>query len=185
MSVQTDQRPEIDLASAASFADGHPWHQYAWLRQNVPVYWHDEDDGPGFWAVTRYDDVRRISRQPKLFSSYARGVMMPESDELALAAQRQMMLTMDPPQHDRFKLLVSRGFTPKNAQLLRHRIQERMQPAHLRVEDLGKLCRRLVLDVAILDHTCCVIRPRTGPCAGRTSSSRAATAAPSRTSTER
>ena len=124
MSAPTDQRPDIDLASAASFAHGHPWDQYAWLRQNVPVYWHDEDDGPGFWAVTRYDDVRRISRQPKLFSSYAGGVMMPESDDLALAAQRQMMLSMDPPQHDRFKLLVSRGFTPKNAQLLRARIQE-------------------------------------------------------------
>jgi cytochrome P450 len=39
-------------------------------------------------------------------------------------AQRLMMLSMDPPQHDRFKLLVSRGFTPKNAPLLRPRIEE-------------------------------------------------------------
>ena len=35
-----------------------------------------------------------------------------------------MMLNMDPPQHDRFKMLVSRGFTPKNAELLRDRIGE-------------------------------------------------------------
>ena len=35
-----------------------------------------------------------------------------------------MMLVMDPPQHDRFKLLVSRGFTPKAAQSLRGRIEE-------------------------------------------------------------
>jgi cytochrome P450 len=35
-----------------------------------------------------------------------------------------MMLTMDPPQHDRFKLLVSRGFTPRNAQLLTERVAE-------------------------------------------------------------
>lgn len=124
MSATTDQRPDIDLASASAFAHGHPWEQYAWLRQHAPVYWHDEVEGPGFWAVTRYEDVRRISRQPKVFSSFARGVMMPESDDMALAAQRQMMLTMDPPQHDRFKLLVSRGFTPKNAELLRARIEE-------------------------------------------------------------
>jgi cytochrome P450 len=65
-----------------------------------------------------------ISRQPKLFSSYARGVMMPEPDEMGLAANRQMMLVMDPPQHDRFKLLVSRGFTPRNAQNLGPRIAE-------------------------------------------------------------
>ena len=109
--------PTIDLTSTAAFAAGHPWDQYAWLRANDPVHWHPEVDGPGFWAVTRYDDVRTVSRQPRTFSSYARGVMMAESDDAGLAAQRQMMLSMDPPQHDRFKLLVSRGFTPRNAQI--------------------------------------------------------------------
>ena len=43
---------------------------------------------------------------------------------MGLYAQRLMMLNMDPPQHDRFKLLVSRGFTPKNAPLLRPKIEE-------------------------------------------------------------
>jgi cytochrome P450 len=33
-----------------------------------------------------------------------------------------MMLTMDPPQHERFRRLVSRGFTPKQAQVMRGRI---------------------------------------------------------------
>jgi cytochrome P450 len=114
--------PQIDLISTSSFADGHPWQQYAWLRANDPVHWHPEADGPGFWAITKYDDIRMISRQPRTFSSYARGVMMPEPDDMGLMAQRQMMLSMDPPQHDRFKLLVSRGFTPRNAQLLTDRI---------------------------------------------------------------
>ena len=123
--MQTQTTPSIDLVSASSYAAGHPWDQYAWLRANDPVHWHPEVDGPGFWAITRYDDIRRISRQPRLFSSAARGVMLAEpADDDTLAAQRQMMLSMDPPQHDRFKLLVSRGFTPKNAQLLTGRIAE-------------------------------------------------------------
>ncbi len=117
-----DTAPQIDLISTNSFAEGHPWAQYAWLRANDPVHWHPEPDGPGFWAITKYDDVRTISRQPRTFSSFARGVMMPEPDEMGLLAARQMMLNMDPPQHDRFKLLVSRGFTPRNAQLLGDRI---------------------------------------------------------------
>jgi cytochrome P450 len=116
---------EIDLVSPETFAQsGHPWDQYAWLRANAPVYWHPEVDGPGFWAITKYDDVRTISRTPRTFSSYEKGVMLPDPDEMGLMAQRLMMLSMDPPQHDRFKLLVSRGFTPKNAPLLRPRIQE-------------------------------------------------------------
>jgi len=116
--------PPIDLVSTSSFAHGHPWDQYAWLRANDPVHRHEEVDGPGFWAVTRYDDVRTVSRQPRTFSSWARGVMLPEPDDAALAAGRLMMLNMDPPQHDRFKLLVSRGFTPRQAQRLVERVRE-------------------------------------------------------------
>ena len=90
----------------------------------IPCTGTRKSDGPGFWAITRYADIRMISRQPKLFSSSARGVMLAEADEMALMIQRQMMLVMDPPEHDRFKLLVSRGFTPKRAELLRDRIRE-------------------------------------------------------------
>lgn len=116
--------PTIDLVAPASFANGHPWDQYAWLRTHDPVHRHEDPNGGWFWALTRYDDVRTVSRQPRRFSSYAKGVMVADPDEAALVPQRQMMLTMDPPQHDRFKLLVSRGFTPKQAQLLRGRIDE-------------------------------------------------------------
>jgi cytochrome P450 len=126
--------PVIDLISPESFAHGHPWEQYAWLRENAPVYRHPDPGGPNFWAVTRHDDIRAVSRQPQLFSSYERGVMMAESDPTALAAQRQMMLTMDPPQHERFRRLVSRGFTPRQAELMRPRIET--------------LAREIVADVA-------------------------------------
>ncbi len=115
--------PAIDLTATDAFNGVHPWDQYAWLRANDPVHWHPERDGPGFWAVTRHADIRRVSRQPRLYSSAARGVMLAEPGEAELAASRQMMLVMDPPQHDRFKLLVSRAFTPRNAETLRGRIQ--------------------------------------------------------------
>jgi len=113
--MTTTAHPVIDLVSTSSYAQGHPWDQYAWLRANDPVHWHEEPDGPGFWAITKYQDIRDISRRPKLFSSYRRGVMMGEADDAALAAQRLMMLSMDPPEHDRFKLLVSRGFSARPA----------------------------------------------------------------------
>ena len=119
-----DMGEPIDLISPEAFRHGHPWAQYAWLRANAPVYRHPQPGTDGFWAITRYDDVRTISRQPKLFSSAAKGPMLGEPTPEELAPNLQMMLFMDPPQHDRFKLLVSRGFTPKNAQLLADRIGE-------------------------------------------------------------
>jgi len=54
----------IDLLDPASFADGQPHEQFRWLRDNAPVYRHPEPDGPGFWALTRYDDVRDVGRDP-------------------------------------------------------------------------------------------------------------------------
>lgn len=114
---------KIDLISAESFAGGHPWDQYSWLRANEPVYRHPDPAGAGFfWALTKYEDVRSVSRQPQLFSSYERGVMVGEATDEELMAQRLMMLNMDPPQHEHYRRLVSRGFTPRQAQLMRDRI---------------------------------------------------------------
>ena len=112
----------VDLKAASTYANGHPWEAYARLRREAPVAWHPESDGPGFWVCSKWADVRTVSRQPQRFSSFARGVMMEEIDDMSLAAQRLMMLNMDPPQHDRFKMLVSRGFTPKAAQGLIPRV---------------------------------------------------------------
>ena len=137
---------QIDLIAAESFTEGHPWDQYEWLRRNAPVYRHPDPSG-GFWALTRYEDVRSVSRQPQLFSSYERGVMVgePVSDE-ELFAQRQMMLNMDPPQHERYRRLVSRGFTPRQAQMLKDRIDALAREI---VDDVaGKAECDLVADVA-------------------------------------
>jgi cytochrome P450 len=113
----------VDFTSAATFAHGHPWAAYERLRREAPIAWHPEAAGPGLWTVARWADVRTVSRQPQRFSSALGSVMMETPDEMSLAMQRLMMLNMDPPQHDRFKLLVSRGFTPKSAARLTERIR--------------------------------------------------------------
>ena len=107
--------PAIDLLDPGSFAHGHPHDQYRWLREHDPVHWHDEPDGAGFWAVTRYADVQAVSRDPKTFSSWQGGVMIPDGGPELLAGSRLMMLYMDPPDHTRYRLLVNKGFTPRGA----------------------------------------------------------------------
>ncbi len=116
--------PAIDLLSAASFANGQPHEQFRWLRRNAPVYRHPEPHGRGLWAVTRYHDVRAVGRDPKTYSSYAGGIQIGDADEQSLAGLRNMMLMMDPPQHTRYRQLVSRQFTPHSVQVLRPRIEE-------------------------------------------------------------
>lgn len=115
---------EIDLLGVFNFVGSQPHDQFAWLRDNAPVYRHPEPDGPGFWAVTRYRDVREVGRKPDLFSS---SPTIGIQDEVPGAGpdlgDHVMMLVADPPVHTRMRRLVSREFTPRAAALLRPRIE--------------------------------------------------------------
>jgi cytochrome P450 len=113
----------IDLTALASFKDGQPWEQYRWLQEHARVWWHPEaPPGPGFWAVTGYAEVQTVSRDPRTYSSWLGGIMLPDSDPELLAGSRLMMLFMDPPDHTRYRRLVSRSFTPRAVQVWRERI---------------------------------------------------------------
>ena len=77
------------------------------------MHWQEEPGGPGFWAVTRYDDCVTVNRDYERFSSSAQGTMPFEMDEDEKAQQGLMMLNMDPPLHTRYRRLVNKGFTPR------------------------------------------------------------------------
>ena len=104
--------PKIDLWSSSSFDGGHPREQYRWLRKNDPVHWHEEPDGRGFWAVTRHEDVRAISRDSVTYSN-SPTIMMQDVGPGGGGAGGNMMLMMDPPGHTRYRNLVKSGFTPR------------------------------------------------------------------------
>jgi cytochrome P450 len=130
--------PKIDLLSVALFAHGQPHDQFRWLRANDPVYRHEEANGSGFWAVTRHEDVCTVSRDPKTYSSYAGGIALEDMDPNGLAASRNMMLFMDPPQHTRYRALVSAQFIPRSARAMKARIEELARKIVDRVIDRGE-----------------------------------------------
>jgi cholest-4-en-3-one 26-monooxygenase len=103
----------IDLTDSRNFVAGVPYEWFAYLRRHAPVYWHEEADGPGFWAVTRHEDCVTVNRDAQRFSSYRKGTFLWETPEDQLEQQRLMMVTMDPPLHTRYRRLVNKGFTPR------------------------------------------------------------------------
>jgi cytochrome P450 len=118
----TELAPPIDLLSSRSFAYGQPHEQFRWLRENDPVHWHAEPGGAGFWAVTRYDDVRFVGREPRTFSSRPT-IMIPDATSMEVP-DHPMMIAADPPEHTRLRRVVARDFVPRAAKLLRPRIEE-------------------------------------------------------------
>ena len=113
----------IDLLDPASFDGGHPHAQYAWLREHAPVYRHAEPNGPGFWAVTRHEDVAAIGRDPRTFSSEPTIMIADPLGGGLAAGDHKMMLMMDPPAHTAFRKVISRQFTQGPAAVLRPRIE--------------------------------------------------------------
>ena len=103
---------------------GPPHDLFRMLRRQAPIFRHTEVNGPGFWAVTRYDDVMRVSRDSATFSSSLGGTMVDDATEEQLTLLRLMMLNMDPPQHTKLRALVNKGFTPRMVQRLKERVHE-------------------------------------------------------------
>ncbi|HET9732049.1 MAG TPA: cytochrome P450 [Acidimicrobiales bacterium] len=114
--------PHIDLLDPVAFDGGQPHEAFAWLRDNDPVHWHEEANGPGYWAVTLYDDVKRVDRDAATFSS-ASGIMIPDATGALGGAVPRMMISMDPPDHTHFRRLVIPDFIPKAVRAMGPRVE--------------------------------------------------------------
>jgi cholest-4-en-3-one 26-monooxygenase len=114
----------IDLFDPGIYAKGMPHEDFTRLRREAPIFFHPEPDGPGFWALTRYDDIVTVSQNNTLFSSWTGGTNIPDMPEDGLAVVRTIMLNMDPPQHTKYRRLVSTGFTPRMISALEPHVRE-------------------------------------------------------------
>jgi cytochrome P450 len=114
----------VDLTDPDTYASGMPFGAFRQLRSRAPVAWHPYGDGPGFLALTGYEEVLAVSRDSATWSSQSTGVFFdvprPE-DEFQLEL---MMLTMDPPRHTKLRSLVSKGFTPRQVAKLNNHVAD-------------------------------------------------------------
>jgi cholest-4-en-3-one 26-monooxygenase len=113
---------DINLLDSTVFAERVPHEWFAFLRKNAPVWWHEEEDGPGFWAVTSLPEATQVNRDYEHFSSARKATYLWELAEDDLAQQQLVMLNMDPPLHTRYRRLVNKGFTPRMVNQLHERI---------------------------------------------------------------
>jgi cholest-4-en-3-one 26-monooxygenase len=113
-----------------------PDTELAELRRTAPVWWSQQPrgtggfDDDGYWVVTRHADVQYVSRRADIFSSEANSAIIRYGRPITeddLAIQRLIMLNLDPPAHTKLRGIVSRGFTPRAIENLRHALTERAQ----------------------------------------------------------
>jgi cytochrome P450 len=113
---------DLDVSDLSLWKEGPPHEVFRDLRDR-DLHFSALSDFPnetGFWSVVRYDDIATVGRDWETFSSN-RSILLVNSvaaepgapDPMDLGAN--MMITQDPPRHDRLKALVQREFTPRKA----------------------------------------------------------------------
>jgi cytochrome P450 len=89
-----------------AFHAGDPFPAYRRLRESPTLHWSPT---PGFWAVTRHDDVVAVSRDPSTFCS-SKGTLLSDLERPIMP--RQSIIYMDPPEHGKYRKLVQPAFSP-------------------------------------------------------------------------
>ena len=112
----------VDLSSQDAFNEGAPYATFERMRQSEPVAWCEEENGKGFWSITRYSDILKLNKDFKTLSS-ARGIRMEDQSEDEYEARKTFQET-DPPKHSHFRMLLNQAFSRGEVAKFEQRIRE-------------------------------------------------------------
>ncbi len=126
--MSTIEKPTIssdedDLAARSFWEKSYEEREqtFARLRRDAPVSWHrpyestllpPDEDTPGFWALSKFEDCREVSRDTSRFIS-GEGIVMEDFPEIVRVAAHSF-LAMDGDEHGQLRGIVSTAFTPRN-----------------------------------------------------------------------
>ncbi|MCX5045373.1 cytochrome P450 [Aldersonia sp. NBC_00410] len=101
------------------FADLRAEDGLSWQPPVEAIFPHEE---PGYWAVTRHADIKFASQRNDLFGS-SFGISV---DPMPAEIQRgiSFFLSMDPPDHTRYRRLISMSFTPRQVRRIESQIRD-------------------------------------------------------------
>jgi cholest-4-en-3-one 26-monooxygenase len=126
----------FDFTDPDLYASRLPLAEFAELRRTAPVWWNPQpmntagfgDDG--YWVVSRHQDVKEVSRDSELYSSWEKTAIIRFDDQMTqqnLEANRLVLLNMDAPQHTKLRRIVSKGFTPRSIAKLEDTLRDRAE----------------------------------------------------------
>ena len=146
-----DDRPfsDEDLSSSEFWAQPFDVRDetFARLRRTAPVSWHPPRETPevpreywrpGFWAVVSHADITTASHHHELYSSSldAGGILMRAQHPAYRPAPT--FILMDPPEHSRYRQVMSKAFTPKAVARLTDQINARAEQIVTRLVGAGE-----------------------------------------------
>jgi len=129
-----DLPPGFDFTDPDIYAERLPIEELAHMRKVAPIWWNEQEKGNlafgdgGYWVVTKHKDVKEVSRRSDVFSSNKKTALpryREEADPASLEAGKVVLLNQDAPHHTHLRKIISRAFTPRAIESLRHELRER------------------------------------------------------------
>jgi cholest-4-en-3-one 26-monooxygenase len=102
--------------------DGYPHPEWAWLRKHDPVHWTESAFCEPFWAVTKHQDIVAIGKNPADWIIEPRIAVF--TREAPPEPTTRHLLTMDPPDHGRYRNLTSKWFTPRTVKVWEPKVRQ-------------------------------------------------------------
>jgi hypothetical protein len=121
----------FDLADHVGFKQGQPFEYFRALRETAPVAWFEMPRMAGFWAVTRYQDIKAVDQDSETFSSQRGGINM----AYGTAAQRKgrlygaalnTLICLDRPYHIPLRMQHRDFFSDDYVASLRQRVEAKV-----------------------------------------------------------
>ncbi len=131
----------IDIIGPDTYAqNGYPHEAWKLLRREAPIFYWERGVQNPFYAVTKHEDIIRISKQPKLFRNGPRmavliggdpeqtGGLPPEAAGEGAVPEGEprlirQLLNMDPPEHGKYRRVASAWFTPRSIRRLEPEVE--------------------------------------------------------------
>lgn len=122
--IQDDIDPDsLDVISSEKYErEGYPHAEWTWLREHAPVHYFEPEGCEPFWAVTKHRDIVEIGKDPKGWIIEPRTAVFTDQEPPEERTTRHL-LTMDPPDHGRYRNLISKAFTPRTVQVWEPKVQ--------------------------------------------------------------
>jgi cholest-4-en-3-one 26-monooxygenase len=113
----------LDVISPEKYErEGYPHLEWTWLRNHAPVHWIEADYCEPFWAITKHADIVAIGKNPRDWIIEPRIAVF--TREAPPEPTTRHLLTMDPPDHGRYRNLISKWFTPRTVRVWEPKIRQ-------------------------------------------------------------
>jgi cytochrome P450 len=148
---------DADLTDPEFFATQDPHAIFKQLRAEDPVHWTRGRLSRGFWSLTKYEDLLKVYRDARTYSSERYGTGLPSSPETEAGraaedvppehrANGTMLVITDPPRHDGLRRLFRAPFLPRPVRELETRARQIVAEIVDEVAPAGRC--DFVLDIA-------------------------------------